>query len=112
MFDLEKPVVDEEYGGIFLASTDLSHTNSLRHARDEDIELMQFTGLKDKNEKDIYEGDIVSDDDIERIIKWGWHQDADSYYEYGVGFNINPDLAKRFVVLGNIYENPELLKSA
>lgn len=74
--------------------------------------LMQYTGLKDKNGKEIYEGDIVyilSEDENATII-WdkdstryvirfeGWCTDFDSYY------------GKDLEVIGNAYENPELLE--
>ena len=81
----------------------------------DDFELMQFTGLYDKNGKEIYEGDIVSgvNGSINGIgmkftmsIKWDDHR---------VGFNIplfkndyNP--THYYEVIGNIYENPELLE--
>ena len=65
--------------------------------------LMQFTGLKDKNGKEIYEGDICSHPDqktksIEFSPFGGWL----------VGFYIgtNPCYLE---VIGNIYENPELI---
>lgn len=87
--------------------------------------LMQFTGLQDKNGKDIYEGDILdcSPQDIisnfhyenERIVKW--HEDEsrfELYYpnneEQGGGYTFcKRNCIKLFEIIGNVFENPELL---
>ncbi len=84
-----------------------------------DIVLMQCTGLKDKNGKLIYEADIVKYKDevydlcIGRIKKDNAHYELQYYTgeKYGWFSHI---LFKQYIknieVIGNIYENPELLE--
>ena len=79
---------------------------------DEEVKLMQCTGVKDKNGKEIYEGDIVILNDTEEenrcIVK----------YKYGSYILVDGDLkedlsnveAKFLEVVGNIYENKNLLE--
>ena len=76
----------------------------------EDLVVMQFTGLLDKNGKEIYEGDIVKAQfDSEPNGEVKWYQE---YCCFGIdGFMQITELqAKNFEVIGNIYESPELLK--
>lgn len=81
----------------------------------DEIELMQYTGLKDKNGKEIYEGDIVKvftnkEWRIGKIIyeHSGFTIDVTNNKELEYGrTSILENLTE---VIGNIYDNPELLK--
>ena len=83
----------------------------------EHFELMQFTGLKDKNGKEIYEGDIINglvvtylgDSNAGLGMNAGWYlqrDDFESWVELECRCNENEN---NYEIIGNIYENPELL---
>jgi uncharacterized phage protein (TIGR01671 family) len=76
-----------------------------------DVELMQFTGLLDKNGKEIYEGDILENMNWREwnykngekhrvVVKW---TSGKKFSGFGIGEDTH------YEIIGNIYENPELL---
>ena len=71
--------------------------------------VRQFTGLHDKNGKEIYEGDIIRDSTDQFQV---WIEEGailiGANDKYCDDFLLNFDVAK-MEVIGNIYENPELL---
>ncbi len=83
---------------------------------DENYIVMQFTGLKDKNGKEIYEGDIVLETTETEKKKYEvvWIKFECSFEFKPINFKtmINYNMGSIYTeieVIGNIYENPELL---
>lgn len=84
----------------------------------EDVHLMQYTGIKDKNGKEIYEGDILKINVagvINKRVKVVYENGAFGVYWKAWGapreelHYFNSFCNTEFEVIGNIYENPELL---
>lgn len=80
-----------------------------------EFNLMQFTGLQDKNGKDIYEGDLISEEGSKPYeVVWQYHSVQWIMQYTGEGRTYRHmayDYAQQqYEVIGNIYENPELLK--
>lgn len=78
----------------------------------EGIHVMQFTGLLDKNGKEIYEGDIVADRSHTDLIFAIEYDNEHAGYYMPEAFEEEcrwPISEVELEIIGNIYENPELL---
>ncbi len=71
------------------------------------VTLMQYTGLSDKHETEIYEGDFILD--VERTGARPRLIELNDYYGF-MGCLPEGDTIGHYAVVGNRYENPELLK--
>jgi hypothetical protein len=75
------------------------------------LEPMQYTGLNDIDSKEVYEGDIIETTYNKYVCRWNkfrceyaWYS-LKGEYIYPIG-----DVRKNIKIIGNIYENPELLE--
>lgn len=76
-----------------------------------EIVLIQYTGLLDKNGKEIYEGDVLKQFGCPILFQVEWYKTA--FLAQGVNSSMRLWLHEPYgeiEVVGNIYENPELIK--
>jgi len=111
----EKKIMGEVLGIDFLHKETFFSNGDVdcyEHTDFKDIELMQYTGLKDKNNKEIYDGNIVKF--LNGIFEVIWCNEKASFMlknkEYKEFLNFIYENNNGMEIVGNIYENPELLK--
>lgn len=99
----------------YLKRSEIINAYILRREGFDDVELMQYTGLKDKNGTEIYEKDIVSCNKYKNIVVFFENGCFKVRYPKNDTTNIictlDTFLEKyKCKISGNIYENPELLE--
>lgn len=97
---------------------DLTDIQKSNEANSRDFVFLLFTGLKDKNGTEIYEGDVVDDPTVildekpaRDIVEWDG--DRSGFFPFFANYTDGEPIvsdAKDLIVIGNIYENPELVK--
>ena len=77
-------------------------------AETDDVE--QYTGLKDKNGREIYEGDIIRDYDEGYLYKVVFRDGSFMFHDYLNNDYYYDDDLPEHEIIGNIHETPELLE--
>ena len=103
---VEVEIVDTRAKTIsYVEKSKITNGYYLRSMNFEEIELMQYTGIKDKNGKEIYEGDIVVNSDGD----YGYVFFKDGAYNVCHDVYTGYLFAWDYEIKGNIYENIEML---
>ena len=116
-WNLEKGImhydVEDTYDGI--SNNAIQHSNFSAVLEDNEYIVMQCTGFKDRNGKLIYEGDVVgfgSENEDIGIIEWDNDECrfiVDEKFNNSIS-DFSNWYGNELEIIGNIYQNPELLK--
>lgn len=103
--------IDFNYEYIRYTEDDNLFNSDYKVAEFKDIELLQFTGLKDNGGQELYEADVIKfNDGVDDIYGLISYDDEDGTYRVSYE-NITEHLSDRegdFEIVGNIFENPDL----
>ena len=103
--------IDFNYKYIKYTEDDNLFNENYKTAEFKNIELLQFTGLKDNGGQELYEADVIKfNDGIDDIYGLISYDDEDGTYRVSYE-NITEHLSERegdFEIVGNIFENPDL----
>lgn len=94
----------------------LRYGNEMEDVLTDQIELMQYTGLKDNNGREVYEGDVLdiglqNQDGKPVVAPVSYEKYIAGYVLDNGGNGIWQRLDEDCEVIGNVYENPELLEA-
>lgn len=113
-----------EDGKIYKKSTDTGYGIAISRETSDKVILMQSTGILDKNSQEIFEGDIISDGHTSRDIRhhqtFGFYTINDNGDEEFFGDTasledfeeVSKYMSENIEIIGNIYENLELLEDS
>lgn len=120
MIHFSNPQICSEYNQLAFTVEEEEEKEYLGCLPDNKIEIMQFTGLKDRNGKEIFEGDILKDNmkfensDEHPLVLVEWRDNDVAFIFKGINggcYIIPTGYVQDFEIIGNKFQNPELLQS-